>query len=266
MLRNTFLKTLRDRRRSLLWWALGLVGLVAITVGFWPAIEESGQELNRLVEDLPPALQSLAGGDLDLTSPAGYLNGRVFAFLAPILFLVFGISFGSRTVAGEEQAGTLELVLARPVPRWRIVAEKFAALAVATGFLGLVLWASLALGAAPVGLDIGSSALAAATLMVVLLGLVFGALALFIGCLTGKRGLALGVSTAVTVAMYLLDLYASISEAVEPFRGLSPFYYYDAAVPLRNGVDPLHAAFLVVVTVFLAGFSLVAFERRDVGV
>jgi hypothetical protein len=28
----------------------------------------------------------------------------------------------------------------------------------------------------------------------------------------------------------------------------------------------VHAAFLVVVTIFLAGFSRVAFDRRDVGV
>jgi ABC-2 type transport system permease protein len=266
MLRNTFLKTLRDRRRSLLWWALGLIAVTAITVGFWPTIEESGEELNRLVEDLPPALRNLAGGDIDLTSPEGYLNGRVFSFLGPILFLVFGIASGARTVAGEEQAGTLELVLARPVPRWRIVAEKFAALSVATIALGAVLWASLAVGAVPVGLDIGAGALAGATLMVVLLGLVFGALALLVGSATGRRGLALGITTAVAVATYLIDLYAPISEAVEPFRGLSPFHYYDAALPLRNGVEPAHAVFLGVVTVFLAGFSLVAFERRDVGV
>jgi ABC-2 type transport system permease protein len=108
--------------------------------------------------------------------------------------------------------------------------------------------------------------LAAATLMVVLLGLVFGALALLLGALTGRRGLAIGVSTAAAVAAYLLDLYASISEAVEPFRGLSPFHYYDAAQPLRNGADPVHVAFLMVVTVFLGAFSLLAFERRDVGV
>lgn len=266
MLRNVFLKTLRDRRRSLLWWGLGLVGLTAITVGFWPTIEESGAELNRLIEDLPPAFRNLAGGDLDLTSPAGYLNGRVFAFLGPILFLVFAVAFGARTLAGEEQEGRLELVLARPIPRWRVVAEKFGALVVATLLLGVVLWASLALGAVPVGLEIGAGRLAAATLMVVLLGLVFGALALLLGALTGRRGLAIGVSTAVAVAAYLLDLYASISEAVEPFRGLSPFHYYDAAQPLRNGADPVHVAFLVVVTVFLGAFSLLAFERRDVGV
>jgi ABC-2 type transport system permease protein len=266
MLRSVFLKTLRDRRRALFWWMVGLMGMTFITVGFWPTIEESGEELNRLVEDLPPALRNLAGGDLDLTSPAGYLSGRVFSFLAPILFLNFAIAFGARTLAGEEQKGTLELVLARPIPRWRLVAEKFAALIVATFLLGAVLWGSLVLGAVPVGLDIGAGPLAAATLMVVLLGLAFGALALLVGSLTGKRGLALGITTAVAVGTYLLDLYASVSEAVEPFRGLSPFHYYDAAVPLRNGVDPAHAAFLLVVTVFLGGFSLLAFERRDVGV
>lgn len=266
MLRNVFLKTLRDRRRSLFWWAVGLVGLTFITVGFWPAIEESGEELNRLVESLPPALRNLAGGDLGLTSPAGYLSGRVFSFLAPILFLNFAIGFGARIVASEEQKGTLELVLAGPIPRWRVVAEKFGALVVATVLLGVVLWASLALGAAPVGLDIGTGPLAAATFMLVLLGLTFGALALLVGSLTGKRGLALGITTAVAVGTYLLDLYAAVSEAVEPFRGLSPFHYYDAAVPIQNGVDPVHVAFLMVVTVFLGAFSLLAFERRDVGV
>lgn len=266
MLRNTFLKTLRDRQGSLLSWTLGLVGLTVITVGFWPTFEQSGEELNRLLEDLPPELRNLAGGDLDLSSPAGYLSGRVFSFLGPILFLVFAIGFGARTLAGEEQAGTLELVLARPVHRWRVVAEKFGAMTVATVILGLVLWVSLAIGAPSVGLDIEAGALAGATLMMVLLGLLFGALALFIGSLTGKRGLTVGIATTVAVGTYLLDLYASVSEAVEPFRGLSPFHYYDAALPLRNGVDPLHAAFLAVVTVFLGGFSLVAFERRDVGV
>ena len=266
MLRNVFLKTLRDRRRALFWWVVGLVGLTLITVGFWPTFEESGEELNRLVENLPPALRNLAGGDLDLTSPAGYLSGRIFSFLAPILFLNFAIAFGARTLAGEEQKGTLELVLARPIPRWRVVAEKFAALTVATFLLGAALWGSLALGALPVGLDIGAGLLAAATFMLVLLGLAFGALALLVGSLTGKRALALGITTAVAVGTYLLDLYASVSEAVEPFRGLSPFHYYDAAVPIRNGVEPAHAAFLVVVTVFLAGFSLLVFDRRDVGV
>ncbi|MGH2697512.1 MAG: ABC transporter permease, partial [Actinomycetota bacterium] len=184
MLRNVFLKTLRDRRRSLFWWAVGLVGMTFITVGFWPTIEESGEELNRLAENLPPALRNLAGGELDLTSPEGYLSGRVFSFLAPILFLNFAIGFGARTVAGEEQKGTLEVVLARPIPRWRVVAEKFGALTAATFLLGAVLWGALAVGAVPVGLDIGAGPLAAATFMVVLLGLAFGALALLVGSLT----------------------------------------------------------------------------------
>lgn len=266
MLRNVFLKTLRDRRRSMVWWAVGIVILALTTVGFWPTIEESGEELNRLVEDLPAALRAFAGGELDLTSPEGYLAGRLFSFLGPLLFLVFTIGFGSRTIAGEEREGTLELVLARPIARWRIVAEKLAALAVSVGVLGVVLWASLAALAMPVGLPVSAGRLAGATLMLVLIALTFGALALLIGALTGRRGTALGITVAVAFVMYLVDAYAPVSEPIERIQGLSPFYYYDAAEPLRNGADPAHAAFLVVLTVFLAGFALLAFDRRDVGV
>ena len=266
MLRNVFLKTLRDRRRSLIWWTVGLVAFVASTVAFWPTVEDSAAELNRLVEDLPAALRVFSGGELDLASPEGYLGARLFSFLGPVLFLVFSIGFGARTIAGEERDGTLELILATPLARWRIVAEKFAALVAGVVGLGVVMWASLALGAAPVGMEIGPGRLAAATAMLVLLALVFGAMALLVGAIAGSRGLALGVTTSVAFASYLVDVYAPVSEPLEQIQGLSPFYYYDAADPLRNGLDPAHLAFLVVVTALLAAFALVAFERRDVTV
>jgi ABC-2 type transport system permease protein len=266
MLRNVFLKTLRDRRRSLLWWTVGLVVFSASVVAFWPAVEESAADLRRLVEDLPTALRALTGGEIDLTTPEGYLSGRIFSFLGPVLFLVFTIGFGARTVAGEEREGTLELLLATPVPRWRIVAEKFAALVGSTIALGVVLWASLAVGAGPVGMGIEPGRLGGATAMLVMLGLVFGALALLVGSMTGKRAVALGITSAVAFAAYFVDVYAPVVDALEAVQGLSPFYYYDAAEALRSGIDPTNAVFLILVTLFLAGFALVAFDRRDVGV
>lgn len=56
-----------------------------------------------------------------------------------------------------------------------------------------------------------------------------------------------------------------LSDAVDSVKGLSPFYYYSAADPVRNGADPLHLAFLVFLTMVFLGTSLVAFDRRDVG-
>ncbi len=52
-------------------------------------------------------------------------------------------------------------------------------------------------------------------------------------------------------------------ESVEPFRVLSPFYYYSAADPLVNGLNVLHVAALIGTVAVLLAVSVVAFERRD---
>jgi len=58
-----------------------------------------------------------------------------------LLLLVFGIGFGANTIAGEEEKGTLGFLLTNPVPRWRVVADKFAVLVVSMFVLGFLFWA-----------------------------------------------------------------------------------------------------------------------------
>src|SRR3954452_23349391 len=62
----------------------------------------------------------------DLASPAGYLGGAVYGLLVPLLVAVFMIAWGARAVAGDENAGTLELVLAHPVSRVSLALQRFA--------------------------------------------------------------------------------------------------------------------------------------------
>ena len=55
--------------------------------------------------------------------------------MLPILFLVYGIGRGARSVAGEEEAGNLEVLLTTRVSPTSLVLHRAAALA--TGMLGL---------------------------------------------------------------------------------------------------------------------------------
>jgi ABC-2 type transport system permease protein len=263
MLRNVFLKTLRDRRRSLLGWTIGLTAFSLFVLAFYPTIRQSGAQFNELLRTLPPALRAISGRVADL-SPAGYLNGQYFNLLAPLLLLIFAIGFGARTLAGEERDGTLELVLAAPVPRWRIVTEKFAALTAGTAVVGLVMVVVLAVGAPAFNIDVPVSHLAQAVLSAVLLALVFGSIALAAGALTAKPSLAGAVAGVLAVASYLINAFAPLSDAVDAVKGLSPFHYYSAADPVRNGADPLHVAFLAFLTFVFFSVALVAFDRRDV--
>ena len=95
------LQTLRERRRSLLWWSLGLVAFVALNIAFYPSIR-GDTSINDYVKDLPESLRGLfAGGELDIASPAGYLNSQVFALMAPLILLIFAVGAGADAVAGD---------------------------------------------------------------------------------------------------------------------------------------------------------------------
>ncbi|MBI2305013.1 MAG: ABC transporter permease subunit [Chloroflexi bacterium] len=266
MLRNVFLKTVRDQSRALLFWGFGLVGLSLYATLFYPTIRDM-PELNKLVEGLPEALKVMFLGEMgDFTSPVGYLNTELFFLWMPILFLVFTIGFGSGAIAGEEERGTLDLLLSHPLPRWRVVAEKFSAMVVASLALAFALWVGLAIGVTAVNMDISLGRVAEATLSGSLLGLVFGMVTLALGCATGNRGLSIGGAGALAVAAYILNSFARLTEVLKPYRKLSPFYYHVTSDPLANGLNLGDAGVLMGLIVALLVVALITFQRRDLAV
>jgi hypothetical protein len=50
MLGSVLAKTVRDARRGLAWWSVGIAALVLLTVSAWPSIEDN-DDLARAVED-----------------------------------------------------------------------------------------------------------------------------------------------------------------------------------------------------------------------
>lgn len=264
MLRNVFLKTLADTRRALLWWSMGLIGMTALMIAVYPTVRDN-PDLNRLVEDYPEALKAFIafGGDLDYTSGAGYLGSELFSFMVPLLLLVAAVGAGARAIAGEEERGTLDLLLANPVSRRRLVAEKVGALAGEIALLSVVLWLSLVVGVEIVGMDVTVAHLGAATTSAALLALAFGAIALMVGAATGHRGMAIGVAAAGAVAAYLVSSLAPLVDFLESARTISPYYHYVASDPLRRGLALDHAGVLLVLALLGAVLAAVAFERRD---
>ncbi|HJV29139.1 MAG TPA: ABC transporter permease subunit [Gaiellaceae bacterium] len=267
MRRNVFLKTLLDARRALVWWSLGLIGMSTLMIAVYPTVRDN-PDLNKMVSDYPEALKAFIafGGDLDYVSGAGYLGSELFAFMVPLLLLIASIGAGARAIAGEEERGTIDLLLANPLSRPRLVLDKLAAVATEVVLLSVVLVTALAAGVALVGMNVSTAHLAAATTSAALLAFAFGAIALFVGAFSGHRGIAIGVTAAGAVAAYLVNSLAAIVTFLEPARTVSPFYHYVASDPLRQGLALDHVAFLVLVALAAAGLAIVAFERRDLAV
>jgi ABC-2 type transport system permease protein len=256
-------KELRDQRRGLLGLGGGLAAMVLMYSSFWPSVRDNAGQFESYLKNLPDALRNVIG-ELGLGTPAGYLQSELYSFLGPALILVFAIGAGARSVAGEEEHGTMDLLAAAPIARGRIVLEKFGAMSVTAIGIGVILWIALITIGRAFGLDVPPANVAAATLQLVLLGIAFGAIALLLGALRGGRTLAIAVTAALAVATFLLDAFAPAVEGLTWAAKLSPFYYYGENIPLRDGVDTGHALVLLGVAVVGLWLSILAFDRRDI--
>lgn len=264
MLRSVFAKTLRDLRRGFLWWSVGIAGIAALEVSVYPTVHGNAA-FDKLVQQYPEALKGFFGfgGQLDYTSAQGFLGMELFSFMVPLLLLIAAIAAGSNAIAGEEERGTLELLLSLPVSRTRVALEKLLALAAESVGLGVVLWASLAIGGRAADMHVAVWKLAAATGSAVVLAVAYGAIALLVGCATGRRGLAIGVSAAAAVAAYLVNSLAPLVSALRGVQKASPFYHYAVENPLRAGVEPLHLLLLVALAAVATAVAVLALRRRD---
>jgi ABC-2 type transport system permease protein len=242
---------------------LGLAALVALNVAFYPSVRDD-QALSDYAKDLPESVRALfAGGELDIASPSGYLNSQIFALTAPLVLLVFAIGAGSGAVAGEEERGTLDLLLAHPVRRRDYVLQRFAALAALVAALVVVLLATVAIGSRLVDLEIGFGRLVAASTSVGLLSLLFAAIALAAGAIRPGRARAIAIASGAAVVSWIFDGLAQSVDALGSWRPLSPYYHALGQNPLREGVPWSGWMLLLVVTAVGAALAAVGLERRD---
>jgi len=257
-----FRKTIRDQRWALLGWSSGLAFISLFLLYFYPFISRASEVL-KVLDNLPPVIKNLVGKNNFMATPEGFLNLQPFSILAPLLFIIFAISKGGDATAGEEERGTLDLLLSHPLPRWRLVLAKFAAQAAALLVLSLVFWSSMAAGTRLFGVAVDWLRLAQVIFSLLLLGLTFLSMALAIGCLSGKRKFSLGISGGFALVTYLINAYAPMIEGLRPYRIVSPFYYYNGQAVLVNGLVISHALVLAGLSAVFFAAALLFFSRRD---
>src|SRR3989338_3927988 len=129
---SVVLKVLRDQSRSLLYWGIGLVAMAVIMSALFPSIA-SMPSIDNYIAEMPEGMMEFLGGIEDYSTPVGYFSDELFSFMVPLLFLIFGIGIGAGAIAGEEEKGTLDFLLANPIPRWSVVVAKFTAMTAEIG-------------------------------------------------------------------------------------------------------------------------------------
>jgi ABC-2 type transport system permease protein len=252
---------LRLRWRSLMWWSIGTVALVALSDAFYPSIA-GDPALNDVMEQIPESLRPLLGPE-DITSPVGYLASQLYLSLLPALLLIFAIGRGVALLAGEEEEHTLDLLLAQPISRASLYTQKFVGLAIGLAVLAIASWLPTMALAAPTGLDIAPVALASATLQLFGLSLFFGSLALAISSAAGRRGAGIAVAAGFAFATFLIDGLGQSVSWLSHLRPLTPWRWYEVTTALSTGFVWPSFFVLVGAALIVTFLGFWAFDRRN---
>ncbi len=249
------------RRRGTIGYALGMAVYAFVIVALYPAFKDDAS-LNQFTHG-NSAVAALIGATGSLTSPAGWLNANIYSNFLPLVILLLTIGYGASAIAGQDEDGTLGLIITLPLSRRRILAQKAAALVVVAVPAGLAT-VLVVLAGRGFGLSPGTGHLIGATIGAILLGIDFGALALLAGVLSASRAIALGVTSSLAASSYLVSSLAPVTHWVRPLRFGSLFYWAVGNAQLRTGLSVTSAVVLVGFAAVTLSAAAMAFERQDV--
>ncbi|HEV1998071.1 MAG TPA: ABC transporter permease subunit, partial [Candidatus Dormibacteraeota bacterium] len=193
----------------------------------------------------------------------GFIGGEWFPVLC-LMLAAFAITQVARW-ASEDTDGRLEMTLSAPVARWRVVAWRGLSLFLMGSILIAFASLAVAMSARIQGFNVDGGRLLLASVLVLPVALVFGA----VGAATAaaRPRMAMAVLAAILVVSYVIPLMAVpiFTPALPPdwFVNLSVFKLYGD--PLVDGVN--WNGLLTLLAVGLAGSltALYSMQRREVG-
>jgi ABC-2 type transport system permease protein len=257
-LRSVYARSIGTIAMPTLWWTLGIAGFAGWMV---VAVQQMESKLSSLFASSPTVMnliRNIGGGDASFN--AGFLSAMFV--LLPLFLMAFAVTQVNGWSA-DEQEGRLDLVLATPQPRLFVLLGRFAALATATAFIGVVTLLASAGAAAAAGLKLDSGNLAAATLGMIPLGLLIAA----VGYLA-SGWLRTAADTGLLSFLLLIWFFISfIGPELNWPNGtlrLSPFYYY--GTPLLHGLALTSVLGVVAVAAVALSLGALRFVRKDIGV
>jgi ABC-2 type transport system permease protein len=256
MLANVFTKTTRDRWKGI---AIGVAAIAALLF--------FGMSVYRDIDlsvytNLPEVFLTLM--DIPKNADVGSLAyGAIYGSYGTLTIAALALSMGSASIAGEERKGTIGLLLGNPKSRVSVLASKFASLVVLIGLGSLFLWATGLASAEILSVETGGMHVGALVLHMFAISLFFGFLAAAVGAWTGSPGVASGTAAGVLFISFVGAGLFPIIDGWENVAKAFPWYYFNGAKPVTNGIDWGHLAVLFAGVITFAIVAFVGVNRRD---
>lgn len=259
---------LRQRRWAIFWWAVGSIVMTVAILALYPSIRDQAHQLNKVINTLPQGLRELKTGGanaVDVADPVAFLNSQLFYATLPILWIILAVTRGGSILGREEQTHTLELLLARPVSRGKLLLAKAVSFGLEFAIVGsATLFAILALAPA-FAIHLPSVKLLLATAYTAVFSLSFGLIAF---ALQATSRLTRRGATAFAVFLgfggYLIASLSGLTTWLKVPSKLAPYHYFAPEKILHGQAVTGLDVYLLGVLAFTILLAYFGFRRRDI--
>jgi len=129
--------------------------------------------------------------------------------------------------------------------------------------VAVALFAGVVLGSVLGGLGMNIVNIAATVFLSMMLGLVFGALALAVSAGVGKVRVSVYATIGVALVLFIANGFLPFASGLEWLTNWTPVHYYLSSDPLLNGMNWLHGGVLLALFAGLVALAVMLFDRRD---
>lgn len=256
---------LKRRRWFMVWWAIGIASLIAITVLAYKAIGHDAKQLNSTFDSISSSAGGFFGGS-DFFSPIGYLSSQIYYILLPIMVIIMVVTLAASLMNRDENDSTVEYTLARAMSRRRLLlAKAIVGLTVVTAVCVLT-YAVTVVTVQFAGIKIGQWNLLTAHVLSFAFSATFGVIAF---ALMAASQLTRKVATSVAIVLafggYVISSLAGLVHWLEVPAKFMPYHYYDTVGLLGGHVERGLVVYIVGMVVVATVIATVGYSRRDIG-
>jgi ABC-2 type transport system permease protein len=263
-----FLSNLKLGRWGIIAWGILIFLYGILTMYLYPTMTQSSLDILGYINALPDAMKAAFGYEgIDFTNltftPEAFATLE-FLVIWPLLIGIYGI-FSSISLAREAERGTLDLLLAQPVRRFKVLISKFAVFIFAALMIAIASILGLLLGSLIINETVDTTSLMLVLLEALLLVLSFASFTLLCSVIFLEPRKSLLVAGVFVGGSYIVNFMVPIlNPSISWLRNISLFYHYQP-YEIVNNASVNWTAVSVYAGVSLVCFAaaLVIFQRRD---
>lgn len=255
-------ETVKENLKTTFILSLIFMGMAAMYASFHPSFEGSLEELMKNFPEM-----GFIRGFESFASYPGFLNATLYQiYWILILAIMFGYIAASQ-ISKEIEGKTMDMLLSNPIPRYRIVLDKF------LGLVPLVLIVNFATMVSVYGITLAINMESELNFSYLLTTHVFSipyflaiiSLGILVSTIIDKKMKASMVVMAIVIGSYIFESLSHLAPDYEKIGLISLIHYFNPAETLMKGnIDTIGTITLITITTSLLLIAMVHFERRDI--